>query len=287
MEVEAAKIIWPRSVEYDMQFEVIVSDSDDTETLAGLRSMNNGEGPYPDMLVRKEECIDYYSKRLKIRLQQLAKNIYSEKLRESGESRKQSSLRGKDLLTDVTIEKLASYFSHDIRQNINTNEEKMKNVILSSLYHCCSTDNRPQHHLCPKGANSWCFYQRANATNTKPPSHNTMKARLRLEPENEAAVKQIYHELTSKDKMQRCLKVRGQNPNESLHQRISSYCPKTKYKFKRDLDFAAAHAISEYNSGYENTCLDTSFGLKRSRVTQQKLRKLDELMQKNSGRRDK
>ncbi|KAK8738968.1 hypothetical protein OTU49_003766 [Cherax quadricarinatus] len=285
MEVEAAKILWPRSLDYNMRFDVMVSDGD-TATFTNLKNMNNGDGPYPGVKVTKEECINHFSKRLKHRLGQLVKNAYSEKLLESGKKGKQFSLRGKDSLTDATIHKLASYFVNNIRKHMNADVKSMRNGVLASLYHCISTDEKPQHHLCPVGADSWCFHQRATSNNETPPSHNTMEVRLRLEPEDEAAVKKIYEELTSEE-MMLCLKGCTQITNKSLHQLVGTYCPKTIYKVKRDLDFASAVAVSEYNAGYEKSCLDTSFGLKRSSVTQQKLRQLDARMQLPQGHQRK
>lgn len=171
MEVEAAKKLWPRSVDYNMQFDVIASDGD-TATFTNLQNMNNGEGPYPGVEVTKEECINHYSKRLKHRLEQLVKNVYSEKLLKTGK-KKETVFIERQGQANRCNNKQACIFGNNIRKHVNSNVKTMRDGVLASLYHCISTDENPQHHLCPAGAGSWCFNQRAIANNQMPSSHNT------------------------------------------------------------------------------------------------------------------
>ena len=50
-----------------------------------------------------------------------------------------------------------------IRENLDGVEEMVK-AVKASLFHVASIDGNPQHHLCPKGKDSWCGYQRDSQT---------------------------------------------------------------------------------------------------------------------------
>jgi len=39
----------------------------------------------------------------------------------------------------------------------------MRRSCLCTLLHCTSTIENPHHELCPEGAESWCFFQKALA----------------------------------------------------------------------------------------------------------------------------
>ena len=70
MEIEAAKILWVRSLEmHNMQYVSILSDGD-SKTLASL----NEQMPYgPQVVVTKFDCINHVHKRLGTGLQNLIK----------------------------------------------------------------------------------------------------------------------------------------------------------------------------------------------------------------------
>lgn len=68
------------------------------------------------------------------------------------------------------IKRLTSYYRNNIIRNIG-DKEKMKTAIFSTLTHCKSTDEKPGHNKCPKGKDSWCFFQRAIAEGRVPESH--------------------------------------------------------------------------------------------------------------------
>ncbi|KOC61814.1 hypothetical protein WH47_06152 [Habropoda laboriosa] len=71
-------------------------------------------------------------------------------------------LGGQGKLTDKVIGELSKYYGNAIRNNKN-NTEAMKNAILATLYHKCSTDAYPQHQFCPEGTDSWCSWQKAKS----------------------------------------------------------------------------------------------------------------------------
>ncbi|XP_069956744.1 uncharacterized protein [Cherax quadricarinatus] len=289
MESEAAAKIWQRSLEKKLRYKTIVSDGD-SSTYKTIVDLNDGEGPYPGVNVEKEECINHYAKRLKNRLTNLVKSQYVEKELKTGRKRKEFAMKKKGMLTDSVIDKLAQYFQKNLREKIGHGVEDMRNCIMASFFHCSSTDEKPQHHLCPTGDKSWCFYQKAAAADLPPPSHTKMKVQFQLEPAYMEEVHNIYKDLTSDEMMQRCVKGRTQNPNESLHQRIWSYCNKAKYQTKRHADFAVSHAVADYNTGYVRSCLDIALGYGRSAVTQAQLELMEKHMKekrKRSGKKRK
>nr|XP_053634350.1 uncharacterized protein LOC128689906 [Cherax quadricarinatus] len=286
MEVEAALIIWQRSVKQKLRFKTIVSDGD-AATYKGIIELNDGAGPYEGLQVTKEECINHYAKRLKNRLTSLVKMHYTEKQLRTGKKRKEYHLKRRGLLSDFMIDKLAQYFQKNLWDNCGTDAETMRNGILASFFHCSSTDDNPHHHLCPPGSASWCFYQKALADNLPPPSHENMKVSFQLQPDYFNKVHEIYKDLTQDDMMERCIQGRTQNPNESLHQRIWSYCNKALYKNKWQVDFAVSHAIADYNVGYERSCLDIRLGYGRSSLNQKRLMAMDKKMQRPKARRSK
>ena len=50
--------------------------------------------------------------------------------------------------------------------------EGMVKAVWAVLYYSVSTDQEPQHHCCPDGADSWCKYNHALANGQPTPQHN-------------------------------------------------------------------------------------------------------------------
>lgn len=93
--------------------------------------------------VHKKECIDHVQKRMGTRLRNIAKT---------------KKLSGRGKLTGKLIDELTIYYGLAIRRHCNSIED-MKKAILATLYHKISTNEKPQHHLCPEGPRSWCAWQ--------------------------------------------------------------------------------------------------------------------------------
>ena len=55
-------------------------------------------------------------------------------------------------------------------------------------------------------------------------------------------------------------------------------CPKHKNANKPMLDFAAAQAVANYNTGYANSCLDYIMGIPRTKVLHELLEQQDRRM---------
>lgn len=75
------------------------------------------------------------------------------------------------MLTDDTIDHLSKYYGKAIRDNVGNTYEEMKKAVWASYWHLCSSDKKPGHQMCPKGADSWYFFNRALARKETPQSH--------------------------------------------------------------------------------------------------------------------
>lgn len=119
----------------------------------------------------------------------------------------------------------------------------MKNAILATLYHKCSTDAKPQHQYCPAGADSWCAYQKAVATKQ---NYNHPPA---FDQEIQDLLQPIYEELTDDKLLERCLGANTQNNNESYNSCVWNIAPKHKFVRKKTLEIAALSAACIFNEG--------------------------------------
>lgn len=128
-------------------------------------------------------------------------------------------------LTDDKMRRLQSFFAKAMKTNA-PDVEQMRRAILASPYHCGSTDDIPNHDFCPAGEKSWCFWQRAIATNTEPKSHSEMSLILRQQVLD--YIMPVYEKLSGSDLLDRCTSTGTQNANESLHNAIWLKCPKNK-----------------------------------------------------------
>ena len=202
----------------------LVSDGD-SATYKAITDLNEGAGPYgKEHQVKKEECVNHVAKRLGTGLRTLKERTV---VQGEGKKRRKQILGGRSKLTEPVITRMSYYFGVSVRRCANTTPEQMNNDIMSSLYHCTSTDEEPRHHLCPASEDSWYFFERAKAKGQTPPSHSTMKIRFTLEPHEFELVKGVYDRVTTNEMMMRCLRGKTQNANESL-QRIWAFCRKNK-----------------------------------------------------------
>ena len=90
----------------------------------------------------------------------------------------------------------------------------MMMAVQATLHHMTSTDDRPVHHMCPEGGNSWCSYNKAKAGN------KLDEYKHGFDPISQAIVqllKPIYNRLGSRLLLSLCLLGHTQNANESLH----------------------------------------------------------------------
>lgn len=176
MEVDAVIEMFHRSEElYKVKYANYIGDGD-SKTFKGILDSD----PYENFTVTKKECIDHVQKRMGTRLRNLKKVT--------------KGLGGKGKLTGKLIDELSIYYGLAIRRN-HDSIEKMRNSIWATLYHKISTDENPQHEQCPPGEDSWCSWQRMNATNTLEEHHH----KIPISEEVFKAIKPIYEELSSDD----------------------------------------------------------------------------------------
>ena len=78
MEVEEAKRLWERSVNYNFRYITFVGDGD-SKAFTALCEMNEGNRPYKGVKITKLECINHVHKRMGARLMR-AKAMASERI---------------------------------------------------------------------------------------------------------------------------------------------------------------------------------------------------------------
>ncbi|KAK3765183.1 hypothetical protein RRG08_021210 [Elysia crispata] len=162
--------------------------------------------PYgPDCIIEKEDCIN--RKRLGTALRNLVADASKRKITLGG--------RGEGRLTQNIIRRLSIYFTRALRSNTTSSE--MRDAIMASVYHMFSTDEKPQHHLCPKEASSWCFYNAANAKDAVPGPHSIFRHTSLDENLLGEHILPVYRRLTDDALLKRCERHATQNSNESLH----------------------------------------------------------------------
>lgn len=239
MEMTAALSLWQRSEQYGFRYATMVSDGD-CKTFSHLKD-NNVYGN--NVILRKEECINHVAKRMGTALRNLVKT----------EKQRGTTLGGRKdgSLKDSTINNICKYYRNAIYKNTG-NKDNMKTAIYAILYHCRSTDQKPEHHKCPKGETSWCFYNRALAKNDTPGAHKN-NVHNPLSGMVVQKMLPVFQRLASDDLLERCLEGRTQNGNESLHSAIWSKCPKDKFVTKNRITIAVCDAVTEYNFGHSYT----------------------------------
>ena len=123
----------------------------------------------------------------------------------------------KGQVTEKIATKLTNYYADALKTNA-PDIKSMQNAVFASLYHMSSTNEEPNHKLCPPGEKSWCKYQRETLMKVedyKRTNHNaelTVRCVKLLEP--------LYTRLTNADLLQRCSRMRTQNANECYNGQV-------------------------------------------------------------------
>ena len=150
MEAAGAVKIFSRSqAKYRLRYMEYLRDGDSSSFLKVKESKPYGT----EDLITKSECIGHIQKRVGTRLQRLCANYKVKKLRDG------KSITGKNRLTTKIIDTLQNYYGMAIRNNTGSLVD-MVNAVNASLYHVASTNENPNHGLCPSGEDSWCGWQR-------------------------------------------------------------------------------------------------------------------------------
>ncbi|KYN06232.1 hypothetical protein ALC62_02824, partial [Cyphomyrmex costatus] len=152
-------------------------------------------------------------------------------------------LGGKGKLTGKLIDELSIYYGLAIRRN-HDSIEKMRNEIYATLDHKLSTDDKPKHDKCPRGENSWCSWQKAQAT-----GNSNYKHKPPLSQEVFKAISPIYEQLSTDELLTRCLGGYTQNSNESFNATVWFMAPKSTSSGKHVLDTAVYISVGIFNDG--------------------------------------
>ncbi|GFU60793.1 uncharacterized protein TNCV_3983631 [Trichonephila clavipes] len=205
----------------------------------------------PDIVIKKEECINHVSKRLGTALRSTVKDCRAQGI----------SLGGKahGSLKEATIKKLTTYYQKAILRN-KGDVNAMKTAIYATLLHSISTDAKPQHSKCSSGENSWCFYQSVIANGEKPNNHK-LNVGTPINEKFLTKILPIYQRLASNELLERCIRCGTQNANESLHSMIWAKCPKEIFVNKRRVKRVVTEAVCEYNKGTVRTIVETQKAL--------------------------
>ncbi|KYN19307.1 PREDICTED: uncharacterized protein LOC108761628 [Trachymyrmex cornetzi] len=230
MEVDSIKEMFLASEEkYGVKYLNYIGDGDSKTFNAILK-----ENPYgDDNPVTKNECIGHVAKRMGTRLRNVKKH---------------HKLGGRGKLIEGLIKKISLYYGLAIRRNINSVED-MKNAILATYYHMISTDENPRHEYCPLGVDSWCKWNKAEASGIDPSS---LKHPAPMHKDIQEHVFPIFENLSNDDLLQRCLGGHTQNANESFNATIWRIAPKHLNSGLKITEIAAYLAAGIFNEGFSS-----------------------------------
>ena len=195
------------------------------------------EEVYGEVPVEKLECVGHVQKRLGSRLRSLKKRLGKTPLQDG------KSIGGAGRLTNSKIDKLQVYYGKAIRDNTH-DIEAMKKAVKAIWHHTKSTDENPDHDLCPPGADSWCGFQRDLENGTSDYQHD--------HPIPEAVADVIYptfEALSDENLLSRCLHGGTQNQNEAINAMIWQRATKETHSSLPTVELATFLALSHFNDG--------------------------------------
>ena len=262
MEAEGAKEVFGRSVKkHKLRYTTFIGDGDS-------KAFNYVENIYgPGKEVRKLDCVGHVHKRMGSNLRNYVNTSKKVVLEDGG------SVGGKGRLTKIAMNRLSTYYGYAIKRNLG-NVGAMKRDIMAVLYHTCrpkdvddarrkrkarkpseghvhNHDSCPkteaeQHQYCPVGEDSWCRWQKDQAT-----GENKYK-----QDDNRTLPHCFFHELlglferlSDESLLERCKDGHTQNSNESFHNTLWTYAPKAKHRGASSILIAARIAAAQFNNG--------------------------------------
>ncbi|XP_032242112.1 uncharacterized protein LOC116620586 [Nematostella vectensis] len=232
MESAGAVDMWNRSVTTNkLQYTEFVGDGD----CSSFKDVSNSR-PYGAVNITKVECVGHIQKRMGGRLRRLKRDKKGQKLNDG------KTIGGRNRLTDNLIDTFQRYYGKALRQNIG-DVDGMERDVRAIWHHYASTEEKPQHHYCPAGSESWCKWQkdRANGTSTFKPK--------KVDSAVMAEVLPTFLTLCERDLLQSVAKGLTQNANESLNHLVWDICPKEGFSGPDTVGSACAIAVSLFNGG--------------------------------------
>ena len=119
----------------------------------------------------------------------------------------------------------------------------MKRNIWEIYVHKLSTDNNPQHGLCPPGKDSWCKFRKAEAVGGSYEHKNSLPEAVLEE------IKSIFRDLSDSALLTKCLHGHTQNPNERFNNCIWVRIPKTVFVCLNTLKVGVLDSVVCFNYG--------------------------------------
>lgn len=158
---------------------------------------------------------------------------------------------GQGRLTGHAKDTIQLYYGLAIRRNSMIGFQAMKSAIWPEYFHLGSTDENPEHRLCPSDSDTWCKYQKAKLENTVyRHSEHTHLLLVVLEE-----IKPIFNDRYNPVLLAKCPHGETQNISESLNHVIWCRILKAVFVGLNTLKLGVYDAISSYNKGNVSKCL--------------------------------
>ena len=235
MEARGIVKLFERSVEARNLRYVVYCGDEDSSSMKTIWDRN----PY-SVKVEKKECVCHIRKKMGRSLRNLRDKMKNTKLADGKPS------GGKGRFSDVAIRRIQNLYGRAIRQNSNSLTE-MKRAIWAIFFHL-QAENAEAHDHCPKGADSWCKYQKAVSTNQADAFvHGTPY----IAPACMQACKLVFESLIAEELLEGCIGAYTQNCNESFHNLVWKYAPKIEHVGRRVIEIATAAAVLHFNDTHE------------------------------------
>lgn len=155
METDGILKIFERSEqERGVRYSKFLGDGDSSSYPTVRQAKPYGD----DIVVEKLDCIGHIQKRVGSRLRKLKQKCSASKLKLSD-----GKGGGKGRLIDAWIDLRQKYYGLAVRRNVGSLHD-MKQAIWAIYFHKLSTDEKPQHQLCPEGTDFWCGYKKSLVT---------------------------------------------------------------------------------------------------------------------------
>ena len=140
---------------------------------------------------------------------------------------------------------------------------------------------RNLHNHCPEGANSWCWYNRDIANQTK-----LYKPGPGLPLDIIAELKPIYQRLSEDSLLKRCLDGKTQNQNESLNGMIWDCVPKGVFIGSETLQLGVYDAVAHFNIGCQAAVnVLTNLGMEPGKFCLEQSEEADRLRVQNANQK--
>ncbi|KAL7644095.1 UNVERIFIED_CONTAM: hypothetical protein RMT77_004918 [Armadillidium vulgare] len=262
MEGKIAEVLFARSKERGLRYTTILSD-EDSSTFNKLQKLNPYGESFP---ITKQNCLNHINKKIYRRLDKL-------------QTTQHLGGKGKGKLTQNTATIFANFYRNFVKKFYD-DKTLLKKNIFASVFHHAATDKYPFHQLCPIGPDSWCQFQKDIFNKVPIPGtwhDNKNNRKYSLGEDAAKAVLEVMISMTS-DEVLNLVSRKTQNMNESLHSKVWSIIPKSKFRGIKQVQYATATVSLIHNCGEKAAnilqCLgiDSGVHLEKREEKQTKLR---------------